>query len=251
MEEKLFWENFRQAFIKFLPNIFTFLNLLLGMLALLYAFQGSYELSVSLIFFAMVMDGIDGKLAVRLNLCSEMGKQLDSLCDLVSFGVVPAAVLYNLALHEYGLFGLVLTLLFPAAGAYRLARFNISVSSAPGFTGLPITIAGGVLASLVFHSHLYSTWMTPLFMGILALLMISRIPYPAVKKGQSLNILLFYFYYSAMTSLLIFILFWREMVFYVLFTYVTFGLLASVYRLLRRSEEPAVSLSSGGDDVDY
>ncbi len=236
---------------KSLPNLFTMANLLLGMLALLYAFSGRYELSVSLIFIAMVMDGIDGKLAVKLNVCTHLGKQLDSLCDLVSFGVVPSAVLYNLVLQEYGVIGITLALLFPAAGAYRLARFNITASSSPGFTGLPITIAGGALASLVFHNHLYTTWMTPVFMGVLTLLMVSRIPYPAVKKGQSLNIVLFYFYHSAVICLIIFILAWKEMVFYVLTTYVTFGLLASLYRLLRRRQEAAISLSSGGDEIDY
>ena len=119
MEEKLFWESFKQGSKNNLPNLFTLMNLLLGMVALLYAFSGYYELSVSLIFIAMVMDGLDGKLAVKLNVCSDMGKQLDSLCDLVSFGVVPAAILYNLTLHEFGILGLILTLLFPAAGAFR------------------------------------------------------------------------------------------------------------------------------------
>ncbi len=250
MEEKLFWESFKQGSKNNLPNLFTLMNLLLGMVALLYAFSGYYELSVSLIFIAMVMDGLDGKLAVKLNVCSDMGKQLDSLCDLVSFGVVPAAILYNLTLHEFGILGLILTLLFPAAGAFRLARFNVTVSSNPGFTGLPITIAGGALASLVFHVNLYSTWMAPLFIGLLSILMVSRIPYPAVKKGQNLNIFLFLLFYSAVICFIVFILAWKEMVFYVLATYVTFGLVSSVYRLLRRQEEPAISLSSGGEDID-
>ncbi len=250
MEEKLFWENFKQVTIKNLPNLFTIANLVLGMVALIYALNGLYELSVSLIFIAMVMDGIDGKLAVKLNVCSDMGKQLDSLCDLVSFGVVPAAIFYSLVMHDYGTLGLVLTVLFPAAGAYRLARFNITSSSQPGFTGLPITIAGGVLAALVLHGNIYSTWMAPFFVGLLSLLMVSKVPYPAVKKGQNINFILFLLFYSAVICFIIFVIAWREMVFYVLSTYVAFGLVGCFYRLLRRQEKPAISLSSGGDEID-
>ena len=250
MEEKLFWESFRQGLKNNLPNLFTLANLLIGMVALLYAFNEYYELSASLIFIAMVMDGIDGKLAVKLNVCSDLGKQLDSLCDLVSFGVVPAAILYNLTLQEFGILGLIITILFPAAGAYRLARFNISVTSVPGFTGLPITIAGGALTSLVFHGSLFGTWFAPLFMGLLSILMVSRIPYPAAKKGQNLSVPLFLLFYSAVICFVVFILAWKEMVFYVLSTYVAFGLVSSAYRLLRRQEKPAVSLPTGGDEVD-
>lgn len=245
------WESFKEALKRNVANLFTLGNLVLGMLALFYTLKGFYELAISLVFLAMVLDGLDGKLAVKLNMGSELGKQLDSLCDLVSFGVAPAAIFYVLSLSEYGLAGLAMAIFFTCAGAYRLARFNITFSSAPEFTGLPITIAGGALAALAMHSNLYHTWVAPFATVFLALLMISRIPYPAPLKGQrDFNLLFFFLFYSAVTGFIFSIVFWREMVFYGLGLYIAFGVLNSFYRAIRRRESSPVTLIPGGEDLD-
>ncbi|MGE6259485.1 CDP-diacylglycerol--serine O-phosphatidyltransferase [Heyndrickxia sporothermodurans] len=153
-------------------NMLTMLNLGLGGFAILVAINGQLSLSVVLIFIAALADRFDGLVARKLNIESDLGKQLDSMSDIVSFGVAPAILLYQGILHSFGYPGLFFTVFYIGCGAFRLARFNITESNGY-FTGLPIT-AAGCLATLsyialpIFPSHLY------LFISlILALFMIA------------------------------------------------------------------------------
>lgn len=244
MEEKLFWENMMGNAKKQVANIVTLSNLVLGMLALFQVMAGQYELGVFLVLIAMVLDGADGKLALKLNTQSEMGKQLDSLCDLVSFGVVPALIVYKVALSNLGYWGIAAAILFPIAGAYRLARFNIASSSSSSFSGLPITIAGGVLAAFSLHAYLYESLLTPFFVAALAFLMVSRIEYPAIKKGKEIGLPKFLLFYSLMSSFVLLVLFKRELVLYLLMLYIVFGLLGCLIRL-KNTEKELLSFSTG------
>ena len=208
---------------------------MLGMLALVYTLEGRYQMAISLVFIAMLLDGLDGKLAVHLKAGSDLGKQLDSLADLVSFGVVPAVLLYSISLHQFALAGLLVTLIFPVAGAYRLARFNLRQERETIFRGLPITIAGGALASLGLHESIHTAWPAALLTLLLTLLMVSRIPYPALKgRQQEINIPSFLLFYGAVIAFTIFIFSWREFIFYMLFLYIAAGPLFSFYRLIGR-----------------
>lgn len=137
-----------------LPNVLTFGNLTLGILAILSIFSGDYTLSSILIILAAFMDRFDGQLARRLDVESEIGKQLDSLSDLISFGVAPAILIWSYSLESFGVIGVVLIVLFAVAGAYRLAKFN-ATSFAGVFTGIPITLAGGFVALLTLYSINY------------------------------------------------------------------------------------------------
>lgn len=129
-----------------IPNMFTFSNLACGVFSLLMLFKGKLEAACIFILLAAIIDRYDGRVARFLNVSSEIGKELDSLADLVSFGVAPAMLLYILNQYEnLGIIGYILIILFPIAGAYRLARYNIS-SFDGVFTGVPITIAGCVVA---------------------------------------------------------------------------------------------------------
>ncbi len=225
-------------------------NLALGVLALVYALDSQFELSISLILIAMVLDGVDGKLALKLKVSSEMGKQLDSLSDLVSFGAAPAVLFYAMYLNQAGVVGLVITLLFPLAGAYRLARFNIMPGDSSGFKGLPITIAGGTLAALAIHPVLAESWAVILFVLSLIYLMTSKIPYPSPKKGQQeANPFLFLVFYMVVIFFILVVLLMQDFVLYLLASYVLFGFLSGVLRLLKNTEEPLVSLpwSNKGD----
>ena len=134
------------------PNIFTFGNLACGVLSLMMTFEGNYLWGCIFIMIAGFIDRYDGKVARMLQVSSELGKELDSLADLVSFGVAPSilvCLLYNFT--DLGIIGYLLVIIFPIAGAYRLARYNTSTFNNV-FTGIPITIAGSFLAfySLVF-----------------------------------------------------------------------------------------------------
>jgi len=245
VQEKLYWGKFKGTAIRNVPNILTMGNLFLGMLALLYLLDKRYELSISLILIAMVLDGLDGKIATTLKVESELGKQLDSLCDLVSFGVVPAVIIYSISLSQFGFIGFIVAALFPLAGAYRLAKFNLGLSSGPGFTGLPITVAGGTLAALALHSIFYLTWIAPIFTFLLALLMVSKVKYPAIKKGeQERNSFLFIIFYTGILSFIFFVIFRREVIFYFLLSYIVFGILSRIYLKIKSREEAPCSLTS-------
>jgi len=246
VEERPFWGKCEGVIQKNVPYFFTTGNLVLGMLALFNVLEGKFGQAVALIFAAAVLDGIDGKIALRLRACSEMGKQLDSLCDLVSFGVVPAAIIYSVSLKQFGPTGLLIALLFPLAGAYRLARFNILFSSTPDFTGLPITISGGALAALALHANFYLTWVAPLYAVLLSLLMISKIRYPAFKKGrQELGPPVFVLFYSGVVTFICFVIFFREAVLYLLLSYIAFGPLGWIYARVKNGEGAPCSLTSG------
>lgn len=229
------WEKLRNDSLKNIPNFFTLLNLMLGMLAIIYTLDGHIQTAISLVFIAMLLDGLDGKLAVRLNAGSELGKQLDSLADLVSFGVAPAIIIYSVSLQQLALTGLFVALLFPVAGAFRLARFNLRRKRESFFLGLPVTMAGGALVSLGFYGEFLSGWPALALTLLLAFLMVSHIPYPSLKgRQQEVSFPVFLLFFVAVIAFIIFLLIWREAIFYLLFSYVAAGPLCSFYRLICR-----------------
>lgn len=133
---------------KILPNILTGINLLLGIVAIAFAIHENYYASTVLILMAAIMDRFDGMLARHLSVVSPLGKELDSLADLVSFGVAPAILVYVASLHNWMIIGLACFGVYVMCGAYRLARFNI-MNITGYFMGLPITLAGSILAIVV------------------------------------------------------------------------------------------------------
>ncbi|HEY8343492.1 MAG TPA: CDP-diacylglycerol--serine O-phosphatidyltransferase [Calditerricola sp.] len=167
---------------KTLPNLFTVANLFLGIISIVLAFQGQPEHAAVLVIVGMLLDGLDGRVARKLGVQSEFGKELDSLSDVISFGVAPAFIMYVVVLQDLGLYGLMVTALFPICGALRLARFNISEGNAHYFVGLPITAAGGVLATFALYHHVFSPVYLTIGMLALSLLMISNVKYPNFKR---------------------------------------------------------------------
>jgi CDP-diacylglycerol---serine O-phosphatidyltransferase len=184
-----------------LPNILTLINLSFGVLAILAASAadrtsmsgGNSDISliyVSCLFviLAALFDRFDGRLARRLGVASELGKQLDSLCDLISFGVAPAVIAWKLSFAFLPILisqlpGYLIALVFPIAGAFRLARFNLQ-DDCGHFQGIPITLAGFILTLLnLFNAFMFGqgrfNWINILgsmiLMVILSVLMISKI----------------------------------------------------------------------------
>ncbi|OYD06565.1 CDP-diacylglycerol--serine O-phosphatidyltransferase [Paludifilum halophilum] len=166
-----------------LPSIFTVGNLFLGIVAMILAVQGEWKYGAIMVIIGMLLDGLDGRVARMLNAQSEFGKELDSLSDIVSFGVAPALIMYTSILHPLGVLGWLITAIFPICGALRLARFNVHPGIPGYFVGLPITAAGGVLATMALYSNMVagSTFMIA-GMLILSFLMVSQIKYPNFKK---------------------------------------------------------------------
>ncbi|ALC84899.1 MULTISPECIES: CDP-diacylglycerol--serine O-phosphatidyltransferase [Bacillaceae] len=153
-------------------NMITIGNLAFGGAAIMATMNELYTYSVLFIFVAGLLDRFDGMVARKLQLESELGRQLDSMSDIISFGVAPALLIYSLVLQEFSVVGMVITVIYIACGAFRLARFNISESNGY-FTGLPITVAG-VILTLSYFAINYIPSVSYMFLFIiLALLMIS------------------------------------------------------------------------------
>jgi len=168
---------------KSLPNLFTVGNLFLGFISIILAFNQKAELAAIMVLIAMLCDGLDGRVARALNAQSEFGKELDSLSDVISFGVAPAFIMYVVAFTGMNAAAAwIITAIFPICGALRLARFNV-VAGVPGyFIGLPIPAAGGVLCTLaLFHNELNSIILV-LSTLLLSYLMVSTVKYPNFKK---------------------------------------------------------------------
>jgi CDP-diacylglycerol--serine O-phosphatidyltransferase len=170
---------------KSIPSLFTVANLFLGIVAIILVFpeNAKPEVAAMMVIIAMLMDGVDGRVARALNAQSEFGKELDSLSDVISFGVAPAFIMYSVAFQELTPApAWIITALFPICGALRLARFNV-ISGMPGyFIGLPIPAAGGVLATLALFHHEIAVSVLMASTLILSFLMVSTIKYPNFKK---------------------------------------------------------------------
>lgn len=170
-------------FAKALPSCFTVGNLFLGIMSIILAFQQQWQYAAIMVIIGMLLDGLDGRVARMLNTQSEFGKELDSLSDVISFGVAPAIIMYVSVLKNTGPEGWFLTAIFPICGALRLARFNVSPGQSGYFIGLPITAAGGILATMaLYNEYVENQYILMLAMLFLSYLMVSQIKYPAFKK---------------------------------------------------------------------
>ncbi|MEK7358692.1 MAG: CDP-diacylglycerol--serine O-phosphatidyltransferase [Bdellovibrionota bacterium] len=138
-----------------LPNLITTMNMFFGFLALVQAIKGEFLFAAYAIVGAAVFDLLDGRVARMTRSQSKFGAEYDSLCDLVSFGVAPGMMLYLWALQPFGRLGWLVSFLFTACGALRLARFNVqaTIIEKAYFQGLPIPMAAGIVASSVLAFH--------------------------------------------------------------------------------------------------
>lgn len=211
--------------MKQIPNLFTLLNLVFGCLAIIfilqngiaiqYAVEGTQYIDIPekiwmaslFIAIAAVVDFLDGFVARLFNATSEMGKQLDSLADVVSFGVAPSMIVYQFLRMsfareqdgiEVSLIWLAPAMLIAVAGAYRLARFNLDNSQQYGFKGVPIPAAGLLIASLpmiywqtaneTVINLLLNKWVLYGIIVLVSWLMVSKLPLMALKfKDKSLK----------------------------------------------------------------
>ncbi|WP_191060249.1 CDP-diacylglycerol--serine O-phosphatidyltransferase [Geminicoccus harenae] len=179
----------------FVPNLITILSLCAGFTAIRYAADQRWELAVTLIAAAVVLDGLDGRAARMLNVTSKLGAELDSLADSLSFGIAPAMILYWWSLHNVQGFGLAIALLLAVCCALRLARFNTQLDDPERprwtlffFQGIPAPggaalVLSPMMASFVVDAALFRHWS---FVGVVtvftALMMVSRVPTFSIKK---------------------------------------------------------------------
>lgn len=180
-----------------MPTLLTLLNLFLGWLAILRAFDGRPAQGALFVILAGILDKLDGYVARATDTSSEFGRELDSLADLVSFGVAPAMVVISWGLWPLDRFGAAAAFVFTACGALRLARFNVlpPATDKRWFVGLPIPMAAGVPMTLVL-SHAFVagwrerladerlSWAIAAMMIVCAALMVSSFRYYAFKESS-------------------------------------------------------------------
>ena len=171
----------------YMANVTTAANLLFGAMSIFLAVIGKYVPAAWIIFFSIIFDIADGKIARMANGFSEFGKQFDSLADLISFVVAPAVLIFTLNRPEFFLWRLLVCLIIIFCGTFRLARFNIEAEekNAFFFNGLPSTGFGMTCASIVLVYYKYNLEIEPriisLIVAVLSMMMVSRIKYPTFK----------------------------------------------------------------------
>ncbi len=194
--------------MKHIPNFITSLNLAAGFFAIIYAANGDLFTASWLILAALIFDFLDGFSARLLKAYSDVGKELDSLADVVSFGVAPGILIYHLLNHSLdsvapGMVNsgsviitliLIIPAIMPVCGAFRLAVFNLDPTQTTSFKGLPVPANALAVISVVITAHYSqselftsftnSTFLLVLFTIILSLLMVSRIPLISLKASN-------------------------------------------------------------------
>jgi CDP-diacylglycerol--serine O-phosphatidyltransferase len=224
-----------------IPNLLTLGNLFCGLVAIVFSFENNLHVAGAFIFFGAIFDFFDGLSARLLKVSSEIGKQLDSMADMVTFGVAPGMIMFQMIYHsktgdfyqsditdEFLLISLV-GFLIPIFSAIRLAKFNIDTKQTSSFIGLPTPAAAIFIASLPIISKYYNILFTDskFFIGtsiILSLLLVANLPLFSlkIKKGEnwknkeniiriifliSCLILLFIFEYAAIPFIVILYIF--------------------------------------------
>lgn len=173
-----------------LPNLFTTASLFAAFYSLVASMKGQYEASVIAIFIGMIADGLDGRIARLTNTQTEFGAQYDSLSDMVTFGVAPSLLIYNLFLGQLGKLGWLVAFVYTASVALRLARFNTQLQTADKryFQGLPCPPSAAVIASFSWlcHQNEWQNMFVAVLVAVLSLttsaLMVSNFRYYSFKE---------------------------------------------------------------------
>ncbi len=182
--------------LSILPHLFTVSSIFCGLYAIIQATDGTaadrFYLASVAILFAVLFDSADGRVARMTKTESDFGLQMDSLADVISFGVAPAILVYKWGLTQFGLVGMLVAFAYAACGALRLARFNVLAANGPKapkhFVGLPIPLAAATIVSLVLlHFKMGGVLLGyhPVLIAVvllLALLMVSNIRYRTFKE---------------------------------------------------------------------
>ena len=177
-----------------LPNMLTLIGVCIGLTSIRFALDGNFEFAIIAIIFAALIDGLDGRIARLIKGTSKVGKELDSLTDMISFGVAPAFIMYFWKLNTLGRFGWLVCLIYVICVALRLARFNVNSNQEPSwrdnfFEGVP-SPAGGILVltplivSITDFDYINLNYdiIVPIFFIVTSLLLISKFPSYSFKK---------------------------------------------------------------------
>ena len=234
----------RRRGIYLLPNLFTTGALFSGFYAITSAMNQHYDISVAAIFVAMILDGLDGRVARMTNTQSEFGAQYNSLSDMVSFGVAPALVMYLWAFSTLGKVGLFAAFVHTAGGALRLARFNTQLTSADKryFQGLPSPAAAAILAGFVWLclEHGWSVdsikYLALILTICTGLLMVSNFRYSSFKEIDLKGKVPFFVAIAVMLSIAFVMAQPQTMLFLLFLGYAISGPFVTVTLIMRRKK---------------
>ena len=223
-----------------IPNLFTAINMFCGFLSIISASEGNFNYAAWLIFIAAIFDALDGMVARLTNSSSELGVELDSLSDIVSFGAAPSFLLYKTFFYSMGTWGIIISALPLIAGGFRLARFNIQLVgfSKSFFLGLPIPSAALTIASFVlaFFNNGFqkpiADFITPMIL-VISYLMVSNIRYETLPKISIKGIKEkpFHFIFLIFAAVLV-IFMYKKGLFLVFVFMIVIGIFRHLYKLI-------------------
>ncbi|MEQ1722497.1 MAG: CDP-diacylglycerol--serine O-phosphatidyltransferase [Pseudobdellovibrio sp.] len=226
-------------YIYILPNLMTIANLFCGFISVIFSINANFKYAAIAVVIAAVFDQLDGRLARLTHATSKFGAELDSLCDLVSFGLAPAMLMYLWALNPYGRVGLMVCFLFVACGALRLARFNVQVDVVEKnyFQGLPIPMAAGILTSsylafdeLGWNPGEWRGHLLCLMVVLMAIVMVSNFRYRSFKDIDLKERKAFKYLVAGLV-VLVTVALYPEIMLFVLF--LTYGTLGAVFGIMQ------------------
>ncbi len=237
--------RFRRRGIYLLPNLLTTAALFAGFYAIVMAMSGHYEQSAVAIFIAMVLDGLDGRVARLTRTQSAFGAEYDSLSDMVSFGVAPALVMYVWALKEMGKLGWLAAFIYCVGAALRLARFNtqLEVVDKRYFQGLPSPAAAALMAGLIWVMSDYHVnggdvrWLAWVVTIVAGLTMVSNVRYYSFKDLNWRRNVSFVFLLLIVLAFILITSYPPGVLFGIFVIYTLSGYVLSVPSYLKRKDE--------------
>jgi len=232
----------RRRGIYLLPNLFTTAALFSGFYAVLAAMNGKFEHAALAIFVAMVLDGLDGRVARLTNTQTAFGAEYDSLSDMVAFGLAPSLVMYVWSLSGLGKLGWLAAFIYTAGGALRLARFNTQVGTADKryFQGLPSPAAAAVIAGSVWAGVEYGingsdvSYLTAAVTVVVGLLMVSNVRYNSFKEVDFRGKVPFFSIVVIMLAFAVLLVQTQLVLFLIFLTYAVSGPVLTLLHLRRR-----------------
>lgn len=251
-EQKSGMEKKPKRGVYLLPNTLTLCGMFFGFFGIMSAINGNFLNAAWAIILANIFDGLDGWIARLTNTGTRFGIELDSLSDLVAFGVAPSVMMYKWALAPFGRLGWAAAFLFVACGALRLARFNVQ-TGAPGskaFKGLPIPGAASVLSSVVIFYYEFWTGIpdpNPLFLALtilLSLLMVSTLKFHGLKEVDFREKKPFWFLIIFVLILFVLLIHHSTAIFVFAMAYLSWGIIENIFLFIKKrkaapAEHPA------------
>lgn len=247
-EHKQHGEKQPKKGVYLLPNTLTLCGMFCGFYAIMSAINGNFLYAAWAILLANIFDGLDGWIARLTNTTTRFGVELDSLSDLVAFGVAPSVMIYKWALAPFGRLGWAAAFLFVACGALRLARFNVQTGSSgsKAFKGMPIPGAASIVASVVIFYYEYwvgipeKNILYPVLTSALALLMVSTLRFHGVKEVDFREKKPFWMLIVFVLILFVMLIHPSKAVFVFAMIYLFWGIIENIVLLVKkqRQEQP-------------